>query len=190
MTWRGPRGGEAGCWFSFRRSHLPAGLSETQINTASTAIYKLCSRHNFTHYLTDSKVQHASAPCIQSATTSAAFVFFSPSLLPFSERFSVKTSGGTKTNSVFFKHFYVPIWEFMNMITFCFAFVCWGFIWNHRNLKTTLNVIPGFGCLMIQSVSNNLKVAQFGYNEKKRQEQIQNQLNLLKNKNKTENLYF
>lgn len=29
MTWREQRGGEAGCWFSFQRSHLPAGLSET-----------------------------------------------------------------------------------------------------------------------------------------------------------------
>lgn len=38
----GGRGEErqAGCWFSFRRSALPAGLSETEINTAGAAIYK------------------------------------------------------------------------------------------------------------------------------------------------------
>lgn len=38
----GVRGEErqAGCWFSFRRSALPAGLSETEINTAGASIYK------------------------------------------------------------------------------------------------------------------------------------------------------
>lgn len=62
----------------FSAPHLPAGLSETQINTATSAIYKLRSRHNFTHYPT--KVRHASVACIQTTIISAA-IFQNPHLL-------------------------------------------------------------------------------------------------------------
>lgn len=96
MTWWELRGGEAGCWFSFHHPHLPAGLSETQINTASTAIYKLCSGHNFTYYLTDSKVQQAWVCCMQRAAISAAFCP-PPPPLPFIQ-LSLSTRGGGVLN--------------------------------------------------------------------------------------------
>lgn len=57
------------------RPHVPVGLSETEINTASTVIYKLCSGHNSTRYLTGQDTQ--------GYTESTAYrVWCSPSLSP------------------------------------------------------------------------------------------------------------